>query len=211
MKIVCISDTHGLHRAIDVPEGEVLIHAGDMLNHGTIQELDDFRKWLWHQPHPYKIVVAGNHDWCFERQPNMAQEAIRSAGAIYLQDRTTTLANGLRVHGSPWTPVFFDWAFMLGPEDIKEKWEQIGYDLDILVTHGPARGFLDKTAEMWGNKSVGCEELGNRMDKVTPRLHVFGHIHNGYGAERKFGVQRVNASICTEEYKPTNKPIVVEL
>ena len=67
MKIICISDTHNRHAEIDIPIGEVIIHAGDFSASGTRSETRDFLKWFSALPHPHKILVAGNHDFYLEK------------------------------------------------------------------------------------------------------------------------------------------------
>ena len=108
LTIVCVSDTHGHHAATDVPPGDVLIHAGDLTMFGTLGEVDSFNAWLGSLPHTHKVVVAGNHDWCFQRSPADARR--RLTNATYLEDEAAEVA-GLKVYGSPWQPWFHDWAF----------------------------------------------------------------------------------------------------
>ena len=206
MRIVLMSDTHGLHRRIRVPDGDLLIHAGDLTNRGEIQQVADFNDWLGGLPHPQKVVIAGNHDFCFEKSDYAATLLTH---ATYLLDSGTTAA-GLRIWGSPWQPWFFDWAFNLqrGPE-IRAKWELIPDGTDILITHGPPPGLGDRTIS---GEAAGCADLLDEIrTRVRPQLHVFGHIHEGYGILHDGGTTSVNASICTVEYRPINPPVVLDL
>jgi predicted phosphohydrolase len=200
-----ISDTHERHAAIDVPEGDVLICAGDVTANGNPAALERFARWMSQQPHAHKILVAGNHDWCFERNGR----ALLPPDIIYLQDSATAI-DGLRIWGSPWQPRFCDWAFNLdrGPQ-LAAKWALIPADTDILVTHGPPFGTLDLTPR--GDRA-GCEALAARLEHLPRvRLHVFGHIHHGYGVVERDGRISVNASICDESYRATNAPVVIDL
>jgi Icc-related predicted phosphoesterase len=176
LTIVCVSDTHGHHDATDVPAGDVLIHAGDLTMFGTPDEVDAFDAWLGNLPHRHKVVVAGNHDWCFQRSPAEARR--RLTNAIYLEDESAEVA-GLKVYGSPWQPWFLDWAFNLqrGPE-LAAKWALIPADTDVLVTHGPPEGIGDLTRHWY---HVGDADLLERVQEVKPKLHVFGHIHEAGG------------------------------
>lgn len=206
MKIVCLSDTHTMHDSIAVPDGDLLIHAGDFCGKGTIQELVKFNTWLGTLPHPNKVVIAGNHDWPFERDPT-ARELLNNA--IYLQDSEVTI-NGLRIYGSPWQPAFFNWAFNLERgEALRRKWDLIPDGIDILVTHGPPFGIGDRTRN--GNHA-GCEELLKALPRVKPRIHICGHIHEGYGTHLlgESGGLLINASNCDSHYRPVNPPIVFE-
>lgn len=195
--IVAIGDTHGFHRAITVPPGDILIHAGDASRHGEIEELDDLNAWLGSLPHPHKILVAGNHDFCFERDPDACRA--RLDNCLYLQDQAATVM-GLRFYGSPWQPRFFDWAFNLprGPE-LRAKWERIPADTDVLITHGPPHGYGDRT---FSGQQVGCADLLAAVERVRPRLHVFGHIHEDAGISRSAHTTFINASICTQDFRP---------
>jgi Icc-related predicted phosphoesterase len=114
---------------------------------------------------------------------------------------------GLQFWGSPVQPEFLNWAFnkKRGAE-IKRYWDRIPAGIDVLVTHGPPQGILDKTEE---GLLVGCEELIGAVHRVHPKVHIFGHIHEGYGHMRQDGILFVNASIMTERYQPLNKPITV--
>ena len=143
LTLVCVSDTHGRHRDLTVPPGDVFLFAGDLSNHGRADDVSEFDDWLGTLPHPHKVIICGNHDFHFERDPADARRRITHAA--YLQDSGTEIA-GLKVWGSPWQPRFFDWAFNLdrGP-DIAAKWALIPDGTDVLVTHGPPAGVLDQT------------------------------------------------------------------
>lgn len=190
--IVCVSDTHGRHDRLAVPDGDVLVHAGDLTLHGSLDDVTRFDDWLSSLPHRHKVVVCGNHDWCFQRTPAEARRRLRNA--IYLEDEAAVV-EGLRFYGSPWQPWFLDWAFNLprGPE-LAAKWALIPGDTDVLITHGPPAGVLDLTKR--GDR-VGCADLLNRVHEVRPKLHVFGHIHEAAGVERVGATLFVNASAYT--------------
>src|ERR1700744_4768458 len=135
MRLVIISDTHGQHDQIkDMPEGDILIHAGDFMNSGTdLQEVTSFNRWLGEQHFKYRIVCAGNHDKVFESDPGTAKSLLTNTH--YLENSGITL-DGLRFWASPYTPEFFDWAFMYPRGTAAEKyWDQIPENLDVLITH----------------------------------------------------------------------------
>ncbi len=205
MRLVLVSDTHNLHSQVKVPEGDVLIHAGDISMLGHLEDIAAFDAWLAGLPHPHKVVIAGNHDFCFERQPAEAEALLKHAH--YLRDSSLTL-NGLRLYGSPWQPWFFDWAFNLkrGPE-IRAKWDLIPAGIDILITHGPPAGHGDLTLQ--GDRA-GCVDLLDAVRRVRPRLHVFGHIHEGYGQTQEGPTVCVNACNCNPAYVIANPPVVLD-
>jgi Icc-related predicted phosphoesterase len=209
MRIVCISDTHSRHDLIEVPSGDILIHAGDSTMVGRVEEIAKFNHWLGRLPHPYKILIAGNHDWLFEKEPALAESLVTNA--VYLRD-SAVIIEGLKFYGSPWQPRFMHWAFNLSRgAEIRRKWDLIPEDTDVLITHGPPNGILDLVPrDLTGTfENTGCEELARAVKRIKPRLHVFGHIHEGYGMERRPGTTFVNACICDAAYRPINPPVTV--
>lgn len=208
MKLVAISDTHSLHDDVVVPDGDVLVHAGDLTRRGTLEEFRDFRRWLDDLPHDHKLVVPGNHDFCLEDPDRRELILSEVTGARLLVDEAVEL-NGKLFWGAPWQPKFFEWAFNRERgRALREKWELIPEDVDVLVTHGPPRGFGDRVAQ--GDR-VGCAELRKWLKQVRPDLHVFGHIHEGYGRYDLDGIRLVNASVCDVRGELRNGPLVLEL
>lgn len=174
MKFVAISDTHGQHQNCDIPPGDVFIHAGDFSNLGTESEIRRFMDWVEQLPHTHKILVAGNHDMGFERDP-VLYESLIPPGVIYLRDESTQIGD-IQIYGSPWTPLFYDWAFMK-PRGaaLRSVWQTIPENTDVLITHGPPHNIADLTGE---GDSAGCADLLNEVvNRVKPRWHLFGHIH----------------------------------
>ncbi len=198
MRIVLLSDTHGQHGAIEVPEGDMLLHAGDFSSKGGLNEVKDFLAWYAAQPHPHKVFIAGNHDFLAEKDPETFAQLIPPS-LIYLNDSGATVA-GIRIWGSPIQPWFYDWAFnrRRGPE-IAQHWDLIPEDTEILITHGPPMGILDRTVR---GDFVGCSNLTDRLQSVQPRLHVFGHIHEAYGRETIGPTTYINASNLDVKYRP---------
>ena len=215
MKIVAISDTHGKHRNLVLPEGDILIHAGDVSSMGKESEIKDFLNWFSKTDFTYKIMIAGNHDFYFEKIVDNAKvlEELIPANVIYLNDIGVEIENlgqkTLRIWGSPIQPWFFNWAFNRNRgEDIKRHWDKIPQNTDMLITHGPAYGILDKTTR---NESVGCEDLLEKVKEVKPIFHICGHIHEAYGYIKQSGTEFINASVLDENYNLRNKPIVFEI
>lgn len=211
MRLILISDTHGLHHQLaPLPDGDVLVHAGDITNRGAPGEVAEFFGWFGGRPHRHKVMIAGNHDFLFEREPARA-EAMVPPGVTYLRDAGVTI-DGVRFWGSPWQPWFHDWAFNLERgEELAAKWALIPADTEVLVTHGPPHRMLDETMNR-PPQVVGCEALAARLTELPGvRLHVFGHIHEGYGRVQRDGREYVNASICDVRYRPVNPPVIVDL
>jgi Icc-related predicted phosphoesterase len=202
IKVVAISDTHGSHRALGKLSGDILIHAGDFMYSGKDErEIIDFNDWLGEQDFKDKIVVAGNHDLLFQRRRIGATSLLKNA--IYLED-SSVMVQGLNIHGSPYTPTFYNWAFMEDPgENLARHWRLIPDETDILVTHGPRRGVLDLV--IYDNVHVGCADLLEAVDRIKPKLHISGHIHCAHGRHTNKYTHSINASICNEAYKPVHQ------
>lgn len=215
-KIVCVSDTHGMGDMFSVPDGDILIHAGDLTMRGRSLEIIQVGQWLRKLPHKHKIIIPGNHDFLFEKDPVLARSHISEGfDGIKVLIAEGVEVEGLKIWGSPWTPRFYDWAFQLdAKKPAKEHWAKIPDNLDILITHGPPYGVLSKNSR---GDECGDEALKARVDEINLRVHVFGHIHESYGIQvlgRGYDNAQatfINAAICNTMYDPENKPIVVEL
>lgn len=207
MRTVFLSDSHGEHEEVVLPEGDLLVHAGDFSRRGGEAETRDFLRWFASRPHRHKVFVAGNHDFLAERQAELFRSMV-PAGCVYLNDSGVELG-GLKIWGSPVTPWFFDWAFNRerGPE-IRRHWDLIPAGLDILITHGPPAGILDQVVR---GERVGCADLAAAIRERKPRVHVFGHIHEAYGQHEQDGVRYLNASVLDVRCDLRNTPIVIDL
>lgn len=211
MRIVAFSDTHSHHRQLTVPEGDILIFGGDLMTCGRrLPEVISFGNWFSNLPHPNKILIAGNHDRMFEHRLGDCLKYFKNV--TYLMDSSVEV-NGIKFFGSPWQPWFNNWSFnaMRGAA-IKQHWDRIPPGTDVLVTHGPPNGVLDLMSpeSEWAGEHLGCEELRKVVDKISPKVHIFGHIHGSYGQVE--GVtESFNVSICNEQYQPVNPVTVIDL
>ena len=212
MKLVCISDTHGDHATVELPAGDVLVHAGDVTAHGTELDWLRFLDWFGSRDFAHRLFVAGNHDRYPEACPERAARLAREAGVTLLDDSGHE-AEGVRFWGSPITPRFLDWSFMREPgPDIERHWAMIPDDTDVLVTHGPPFAILDEVGRPGGaSEHVGCPSLARRIAEVRPALHLFGHIHEGHGELERDGTRYLNVSTMNSDYRIANAPVVVEL
>ena len=208
MKFVAISDTHCRHLNVKLPKGDVLLHAGDISYKGKKEEIVDFLLWFAKLPFKHKIFIAGNHDFYLEKEKETNIQSLIPEGVIYLNDSEIVI-DGIKIWGSPVTPWFFNWAFnRKRGKEIKKHWDKIPADTDIILTHGPAYGILDTVLN---NTNTGCKDLLNTIERIKPKAHIFGHIHESYGASKKKGTYYVNASVLNESYELVNKPIVFDI
>ncbi|KIO18224.1 hypothetical protein M407DRAFT_52356, partial [Tulasnella calospora MUT 4182] len=197
--VVCVSDTHNL-QVPDVPDGDILIHSGDLTERGTIEELKAALSWLDSLPQQHKFFIAGNHDTCLSELDYPSIQA-EFPTLTYLQDTFATCTiRGSKVGliGSPWTPKCgiggFQYPRSAKLSDspigwIQQKADPVSFDEEkvdkfVLVTHGPPRGHLDDTT--FGLSSAGCETWLQLLWSLSrkPDFHVFGHIHGSHGIKR---------------------------
>jgi predicted phosphodiesterase len=220
MIITLISDTHNKHNQVTefLPGGDLLIHAGDTSSMGYKYEIQDFLEWFNSlDTYTNKIFIAGNHDWGFQINKKWVTEELKKYPNItYLEDNLEIVNSepdyqkGTKIWGSPWQPEFYDWAFNLprNGEELKEKWDMIPNDIDILITHGPVHGHVDRILGQY--EHLGCELLRDRLDIIKPKIHVCGHIHSGYGYIFNGNTHFINASVLGENYQFTNKPLTID-
>lgn len=218
MRISFISDTHGKHYNVtkDLRGGDLIIHAGDVSSLGTVPEVVEFCKWFSSLNYTHKIFIAGNHELGFQDTPKLFKHVLEEyyADIVYLKDEIYVLKddnnNELRIWGSPWTPRFYDWAFNADRGlDIKQYWDMIPDNIDILITHGPPWGILD-TVERRRDIHLGCEDLALAVGRICPKFHVFGHIHTGNGIITRGDTTFINAAVLNEQYEYAHKPITID-
>lgn len=208
MKFITVSDTHGKHSLLNLPPGDAIIHAGDVSKLGRKEEVIDFLNWFSGLPYQYKIFIAGNHDFFFEKSSPQEIFSLIPSNVIYLNDNETEI-EGLKIWGSPVTPWFHNWAFNRERgADIRVHWDQVPGHTDILITHGPPFRRLDLTSS---GQHVGCKDLYHTIEKVKPRYHLFGHIHEAYGLVQHGETTFINASFVDVFYDPVNNPITFEI
>ena len=216
-RLTFISDTHNKHKFLDgfLPGGDILLCAGDISSRGYTHELEDFFEWYdGINNYDHKIFISGNHDFGFQDNPDKIKGLLTGYKTIdYLQDEYMGIQDGdepeLKIWGSPWQPEFHNWAFNLPRgEKIKEKWDLIPNDVDILITHGPAFGKLDYVS--YNRINVGCEELLKKIEEVKPKLHISGHIHEGFGYIFNGETHFFNAAVLNDRYEFRNKPITID-
>lgn len=206
-KIVCFADTHRSEYELDLGSGDILIFAGDF----GITSLDDLiraNRWFSNQKFSHKIFVAGNHDIFLESLPISEIKEIFDS-VIYLQDEMVEI-DGLKFYGSPYTPMFNNWAFMLERQslELKNKWNKIPENLDFLITHGPAYDILDQSQS---GEHCGCEVLQRAIIEKKPNYHIFGHIHHNYGY-KIVGNDTIalNCSLLNDSYDLSNNPKIID-
>lgn len=208
MRFVAISDTHCRHHHLQLPKGDVLIHAGDVTQRGLRSELLDFLLWFRLQPFTYRIFIAGNHDFCLEQLAPAQLAALVPEGVCYLNDSGVDV-EGIRIWGSPVSPWHHNWAFNRHRgAHIRRHWQKIPSETNILVTHTPPFGILDQLVT---EKNNGDKDLLQTVQQLQPAYHLFGHIHEAYGRSRKGGTSFLNCSLMNEQYELVNRPLVFDL
>jgi Icc-related predicted phosphoesterase len=216
MKVLNISDTHGMHkyweRLFPIPKDiDMIIHGGDLTNVGAIHEMNHFMYWIKNLDIEHKIIIAGNHDLGLDNFNRYTLlDMIQDSDVHYLEDSGVEI-EGIKFWGSPVTPPFMNWAFMRDEERIIKHWDGIPNDTDFLITHGPALGILD-WVDYGGQGSVGSAYLLETIqERVKPKYHMFGHIHEMYGIREVGETIHICASILDGRYHPTRAGHIIDL
>ncbi|KAI8158627.1 putative rhamnogalacturonate lyase C [Colletotrichum sp. SAR 10_70] len=195
IRVVCLSDTHDQIN-VRVPPGDLLIHAGDLTNAGTADDIQAQLDWLASFPHQHKILVCGNHDSFFDlsaRRPEDRGKTLDFKGIRYLVHDAVTLefkgGRRLKIYGSPDIPACGGPEMAFQYDRASPPWANtVPIDTDILVTHAPPqKHHLDL--------GLGCAGLLEEVWRVRPKLHVFGHVHWGHGR------QTVHFDDCQRAYE----------
>ena len=215
LRAVCVSDTHKRIK-FKLPKSHFAICAGDVCATGKESDFKEFVNWFAKQDAVHKIYVPGNHDLFCEQKPDRAIIMCDDNGIHYLHNSGITL-DGVSFWGTATQPFFCNWSFnVIDVRDRAKDFALIPENTEVLITHCPPYGILDNTPpSSWNNFStndhVGCRALLSAVSRVKPRFHFFGHIHCNYGQFRREGTLFINASICNEQYKQVNTPVVIDL
>lgn len=210
-RFLIVSDTHGMKFSPETKpfqQADVAIHCGDLTVESKLAEYQSAIRLLKDLNAPLKLVIAGNHDFTldtpvYRQKVAEASSYVDPAGihreygdyeearalftkakedGIFLLDEGThhfVLDNGasLSVYASPYTPSLGDLAFQYK----RAQGHDFSIDsADLVITHSPPRGVLDSTVS---GQRAGCPRLFGAVARARPRLHCFGHIHEGWGAK----------------------------
>lgn len=225
LRIVHISDPHNEHSNIEVPGGDVVICSGDLTNSGTEYEVEAFMDWWMDLPHKHKIIIAGNHDFCFDVSKynnvkpfwishKMAQYGFLSPHNHYLEGTACTIDN-VKFYGTPYNirkeGKKDTWAFNVDSAEISKYWADIHKNTDVLITHMPPFGKLDWAFSDNGTGRIGCERLRYFVKTIKPKLHLFGHVHDDYGMIHDNDTMYCNGSIVNRLKVPCNYPQTIDI
>ncbi|KKM24079.1 hypothetical protein LCGC14_1608690 [marine sediment metagenome] len=216
MRIGCIGCCHA-NLGFEIEKCDILLMAGDILPafHSSILSIQkqinwfnsDLRYWMAIQPCKEIVLTPGNHSWIFQDAPDRVPEM--NSNFHYLQDSGIELM-GLKIWGSPWTLPFMNWAFNAKKEIIKNYWEQIPDDTNILLLHGPPFGIFDEVIYNGLPKHIGSDSLLKKIEEIKPKLVVFAHNHDQYGVLEREGTTFINCTLLNEDYKLTKEPIYID-
>ena len=212
MKVCCVADTHCVDlECLNLPDADVLIHAGDWTFRGSVAEVAQFNVYCGKVKDKFKYgiyVVPGNHDFLAQNQAHLCKDMLTNCHMVIHE---VVEIEGKKFWFCPWTPFFHDWAFNAYEDKLKDIYGMIPDGVDVLVTHGPAYGIFDEVCQDFKQKFLGSHALLDQIQLVKPRFHVFGHIHQGYGMKRVGDTIFVNAAVLDNHYQLTNLPIVIEI
>jgi len=210
VRLVIISDTHGWHDELVLPEGDVLIHCGDLCD-GVNPRSDELRAldaWFARQPFDHILYTGGNHDRAIQELAGYMDQPLDNA--LLLIDDSVQI-DGVHFWGAPWVPDLQGWAFYADSSTLKAKWAEIPEDTDVLITHTPPAGVLDLPGSM--TRHIGCQALTERLHALTPRAHCFGHVHASRGTQARGETTFVNAAVVGGKYPYAvmHAPIVIDI
>lgn len=197
MRILHISDTHGLHRQLtDLPDADVLVHSGDVTRGGRMEEVTDFVEWLDTLPYSHKVFIAGNNDATLHRGTKIGLPA----GCHLLR------YSGVEICGLKF------WGMPLDMTDVMHclydiRIGEMPSDTDVLITHEPPYCILD----LAHGRHIGSMALYRGVDAIRPRLHLFGHAHGQNGTEEVGGVIFSNAALAGNRNALTGRPHVIDI
>jgi predicted phosphohydrolase len=206
LRIVLLGDTHQLHREVEVPDGDILIHAVDFtIFSKSMNAITDFNTWLGELPHRHKILIFGNHEFFAEADPS--KRSMLTSAVVLINEGTEI--EGVRIWGSPVTPLYGDAFGLSSAEDRRQLYAQIPEDTDILVTHGPPFGILDSAPH--SDVHSGCRKLLDAVMRVQPKLHVFGHVHGAHGIFHTSQTTFVNAALLGTNGDLDRRPVSLRM
>jgi len=205
MRIVTCSDTHGKHRLLPIPSGDIFIFAGDFEIQNTF-DLIEMSEWLGDLPHKNVVAIFGNHDFT----EHYGNDKIKGMmGRVHFLFNEFVEIDGLKIWGSPYSPYFNDWAWMQPDNMLKEVWATIPQGTDIVVTHCPPYGILDQVLPRM--ESVGSRTLKDRIKEIRPKIHISGHLHESYGQYTDGKTDYYNVSVLDEQYQMANPITIIEV
>jgi Icc-related predicted phosphoesterase len=210
VRICLISDTHNMHKRLGkLPDADIIIHSGDMTSVGHEHEIKNFMKWFSGlTQYEHKICIAGNHDWLFQREGLRARSLVPDN--IHYLENDFVMIEDLMFYGTPVQPPFMNWAFNVFEPKLTEYWKAIPDETDVLITHSPpfmVGDYVPRSMQHEGSPSL-YEEV---IKRIKPKLHVFGHIHEGYGQWKIDETKFVNASNLDGDYMCVNDPVIIEI
>jgi len=189
MKIIAFSDTHGKVTPT-IPECDLLIFAGDFSAIGSYSESVKFINTFDTLPGVNKIIVPGNHDYYVE---------MTDKKNTYLEECFEL--EGINFMTSSYTPEFCNWNYMLSERELRILMKFWPTDVNVLITHGPPYGILDMNKD---GEHCGSKALLEYVERVTPDVHIFGHIHHSFGHTEVNGTKFYNVSLLDDDYKYVN-------
>lgn len=208
MRLVAISDTHTAHNSLVIPECDILVCAGDVVNHDDdISVFTEWLEWFSSQNATLKLFVPGNHDQiCWDEQEKCKDLCEKAYVQMIVNESIELL--GYRFWCSPYTPKYGPYQFMLPRDQMHFVWDNCHESTDIVVTHGPPRGILDLTSKM---EHAGCLSLREMLQRVQPFLFICGHIHEGAGIAELGNITCVNATNYQVRDGKIRQPTVIDI
>lgn len=222
MKIIAISDLHGLFPKID-EKCDVLCICGDIIPLEIQTDIYKSKNWLktdfiaWCNSIACKhiLLIAGNHDLIFEQTLHHEIMNIFLGTKIHYLENDEVEIDGKRFYGTPYCHRFENWAFMREDSHLKMIYDLIPENLDVLLIHDAPYGTSDICLqEIEGNdkKHLGCIPLRDAILEKKPKIVLHGHLHStNHNVELMENTKVYNVSILNESYNLEYPPLTLNL
>lgn len=217
LRLVATSDTHAPVDPSTIPDGDVFVHAGDLMTTGYLDEWRWACDWLSKLPHKVKILVPGNHDFHLQVYPGPALQDLRRAGVTVVglpgnvNYMSKVLPNGMRLLGLPYVTNLPRWAFNAEESFLEEELRRLEamHKYDIVVSHAPINGVLDLS--MRDNLPAGIVAYRDFCQRAKPRVWIHGHIHEGFGQAKFSDTDVYNVAMSDRKHRHANGAVVIDL
>lgn len=218
IRIIIVSDTHNRFSELTIPDGDILIHCGDIVDiYRETTEMETFIREFNQMKHKTKILVPGNHDMNFTVQQSVENRK------IYIYDDAELVSVIDRVFEKEEKKMIYLNGNSVNTEGLNifgvhgldiPSYTKIGDlckdTIDILITHSPPYNKLDlsNNGELIGNKSLLSD-----VKKIEPLIHAFGHVHEQYGTIRFEDMNTLFVNASSNEFPGNglNKPIIIDV
>ena len=223
MKIVAISDLHGLFPEMPKDPWDILCICGDIVPVRAQSNIPQCISWIkkefipWCESLPCEdvLLVAGNHDFVFEKTMHHELIQLFAGTKIHYLENDPVEIMGKKFYGTPYCHQFGNWAFMRSDDNLESIFENIPEKVDILLTHDAPWGTSDicmENVEWNKHEHIGSVPLRDAILEKKPRVVLHGHLHStDHNVELMQDIEVYNVSVVNEKYQLAFPPLILEI